>query len=198
MKINEFANTRVDTWVDFSGHIIKIGDTKTRTKSAQSKQAGQQYTSIALTIQDMSGQIKVWAYADKQFLASQEVNVKGLLKEYKNVKYIDYAEAFPLGRQLPPATEPYDASQNTQQAAPQPPQATKPTQADYEAKERAKVDGMCRTTLICSIINHGGIDKYDATPVEKIEGIVRYMVEGPDPGDYADHSTEPPGDDIPF
>ncbi len=205
MKIGEFANTRIDEWVEFSGRIIKIGEMKNRVKSAQSKQAGQQYTSIALTIQDMSGQIKVWAYADKQFLPAQELNIEGMLKEYNNVKYIDYATAVLCGQQLPPASEPYVASENTQQAAPQPaqapqnaPQATNPPPVDYEAKERAKVDGMCRTTLICSIINHGGVDEYDSVAVETIEGIVRYMVDGPDPGDYADHSQ--PNDDsgIPF
>ncbi len=180
MNICEFVNTKVDTWVNFSGHIVKVGEVKTRTKSAQSKQAGQQYNSQEIFIQDMSGQIKVWAYADKQFLPAQEMNIEGLLKEYNGTQYVDYATAVLCGTQLTPAPEPYDASQNTQQAPQQAAQPTDSPLSDYEAKEAERVAGMCRNNVVCAIIQHGGMEAYVTVNDENIEAAVKFIVKGPE------------------
>lgn len=82
----------VDGWVDFVGQITKIGELKQRIKSQMSKTPGEQYNVIKLQIADNSDQIGVWAYANQQFLPNQKVVVRGMLKEFSNVRYIDYAD----------------------------------------------------------------------------------------------------------
>lgn len=81
----------VDGWVDFNGQITKVGELKQRIKSQMSKTPGKQYNVIKLQIADNSDQIGVWAYADQRFLPNEKVTVRGVLKEFSNIRYIDYA-----------------------------------------------------------------------------------------------------------
>lgn len=93
MTISESKQlTTTDGWIDISGQIVKVGEIKQRTKSQMSKSPGQQYNVQKIEIADQTDKIGVWAYANQQFLPGQNVTVHGMLKEYNNVRYIDFAD----------------------------------------------------------------------------------------------------------
>jgi len=66
--------------------------------------------------------------------------------------------------QLPAASEPY---QNIPQTA----QDAKSTPPDWDAIARGKV----RHGIVCAIIQHGGLEKYNTCGIAVIEGIVDYI-----------------------
>lgn len=124
MTISEIKQLQtVDGWVDFQGQITKVGEIKSRVKSELSKTPGQQYNVQKLQIQDRTDVIGVWAYADKQFLPSQYVVVRGMLKEFNQQRYIDFATV-KLAQQQP--CNPSQASQQSQQGFQQGPPAQQP------------------------------------------------------------------------
>ena len=135
MTISELKQlSATDGWVDFSGQIIKVGEIKQRTKSEMSKTPGERYNVQKLSIADKTDNISVWAYATIQFLPNQNVKVRGMLKEYEGVRYIDYAKVeIGASTAQPPA-------QNAPQGVPQPrqsPQAAKGV-SQYPKDEMSK------------------------------------------------------------
>ena len=79
----------VDGWVDFAGQIKEVKEIKKRTKSNLSKTPGQPYNVQKLIVQDETDIISLWAYANQQFLQGQIVTIRGMLKEFQNVRYLD-------------------------------------------------------------------------------------------------------------
>uniref|UniRef100_A0A6M3LEU4 Uncharacterized protein n=1 Tax=viral metagenome TaxID=1070528 RepID=A0A6M3LEU4_9ZZZZ len=137
--------TQTDGWVDFTGRISEVGEIKTRTKSDLSKTPGQQYNVQKLKIQDNGDEIGVWAYALQQFLPGQSVVVKGMLKEYSNHRYIDYATVTLIGQQV--------QQQQPQQSPPQQSQRPRAQSQNNGEPDMIKVRSMAvayTKDLVCS------------------------------------------------
>ena len=77
MNIAQIKQTgTVDDWIDFSGEIIEIKETKSRTKKNR--------LMTKVKIQDESDDIGVWLYTDKsQCVPNQIITANGMLKEYE-------------------------------------------------------------------------------------------------------------------
>lgn len=132
--------TAVDGWIDFNGQIKECKEIKQRTKSQMSQNPGQQYNVQKLVIVDDTDSISGWAYADKQFLPGMRVSVHGQLKDYKGVKYFDYADV--------------KTPQSSQNNAPQPAQSNNSTQQDNYDKfviENRQIAGRCAAHAIQGI-----------------------------------------------
>jgi len=122
MKISELKQLQsTDGWVEFSGQIIKVGEIRQRTKSDMSKTPGEIYNVQKLSVADNTDNISVWAYATSQFLPNQNITIRGMLKEYEGVRYVDYAK---VGIAQQAANVPQQA-QPPAQNAPQAPQQSR-------------------------------------------------------------------------
>lgn len=177
-KIKQLQAT--DGWVEFTGTIIKVGSVKSRTKSQQSKSPGQQYNVQKITIQDNSDNIGVWAYADKQYLPTQSVTAKGMLKEYEGKRYIDYAKVDYAKVQISPQQPaPQNIPQQPQQAIQQP----KVPEVDWDAKDlrNARMNALNNATqLVCLMaeMSKNGEDLNDLTIRQVAAVFVDYIYNG--------------------
>lgn len=138
MTISEIKQlSAVDGWVDCAGQITKVGEIKQRTKSQMSKSPGQQYNVQKLEIADQSDTIGIWAYANQQFLPSQYVSVHGMLKEFNNIRYIDFAN---VKQEQATTSIPQSAPPTHQQGPQQAAQPPKDNYQDQKAKERTSIE----------------------------------------------------------
>lgn len=178
----------VDGWIDFSGQITKVGELKARTKANKNMQK--------LKIRDETDEIGVWVYATQQFLPGQTISANGMLKEYQNVRYIDYAK-LKDGQQ----TSPQNQQQAPQQAAPVSTtsyQAPPQPQVDYKAKERLSIERQAAFKAACEFAGRQGLSNVELIKIAKaghyfIEtGNSIYGIPEPDP------SITESEDDIPF
>lgn len=93
---------QIDSWVDFDGEITEIKELKQRTQKNRLMQK--------VRLRDSTGDIGAWIYADiQQCKPHQVISANGMLKEYKDVRYLDYATVKD-GQQAPP--QPPQAPQN--------------------------------------------------------------------------------------
>lgn len=184
MTINEIKNQPVETWVDFSGQIKTIGQTKERKKSQMSKQPGQAYKTVKLLIADETDEISVHAYL-QSFQQGHLINGRGQLRDYQGHKYIDYATVQQVSSPVPP------------------PQAK---HSNNDAQEVICRQNAVKSTAIA--ISHRTdipFDKLADSILEIAEIIAQYTITGKRPrpnedgelnSDNADET--PPQDDIPF
>lgn len=127
----------IDGWIDFSGQITEIKETKTRTKKKR--------LMTKVKIKDESGEvIGVWLYTDKsQCVPDQIITANGMLKEYEDHKYIDYATVKD-GQNTP---------QDSPQASQNAPQSTKPPQAQSTAPAWQALDReFVQKDVICALL----------------------------------------------
>lgn len=127
----------IDSWIDFSGQIAEIKETKSRTKKNR--------LMTKVRIKDESGEIiGVWLYTDKaSVVPDQMITANGMLKEYEDRKYIDYATV-KAGQ---------NTSQDTSQATQNASQSTKPPQTQSNAPAWKALDReMVEKDVICALL----------------------------------------------
>jgi len=184
--IAQIKQQPIDSWVDFGCQIKEVKEIKQRTKSNLSKTPGQQYNVQKLIVQDDTDAISIWAYATQQFLPNQIITVHGMLKEYKDARYLDYCDVKPAGQNTPQDTPP--ASQNA-------PQSTK-------ALDVGDNDVEIRKSVVCAYIA-----ARHRPEIKEVEHWMKYIQSGIDPDaaqykanpNYVGDDPPPTGDgDIPF
>ncbi len=171
----------VDDWVDFSAQVIELKETKVRTKKNR--------LMTKVRLKDETDEIGAWLYADlQQIILNQFITANGMLKEYQDTRYIDYATV--------KATQ--AAPQNAQQGV---------SQSAGQAKGKEKVDwdaiaqGKVRCNVLCAMRQGGQEPDYD-----EVLRDTQFIMTGETPVDHsgseriADDISEQsiPDDDIPF
>lgn len=185
----------VDGWVDFSAQIIEVKESKVRT------QKNRLMTKVKL--KDETDEISAWLYTDKQqFVPNQIITANGMLKEYQNIRYIDYATV----KSAQPA--PQNAQQGTPQATGQ---ANGKKEVDWDAKELREKRGyairdavLVKTTL-ASVSNNIATHLSENSIFELVEKFVKYVYNGiegkggqPNPDYVGDNPSPPEDSDVPF
>lgn len=161
----------VDEWIEFPATIIEIKSQKVRTKKNR--------LMFQVKLADHQNNIGAWLYADKvQPQLNQTITVNGMLKEYKNVKYIDYArwDALPDG-------------QGTPQNAPQSPNGGQPP-PDYDKRQKEEAEGKVRHGIVCAYLSAG-----QEPTIERCEYWKEYVMTGKVP---LPPGQQEPQDDIPW
>ena len=179
MNIAQIKQTGgIDSWIDFSGQIIAIKETKSRTKKNR--------LMTKVRIKDESDEIGVWLYTDKsQCTLNQVITANGMLKEYEDRRYIDYATV----------KSDQDTSQNTSQGSQPPAQATNPPQTDKAAPAWQPLDREhVEKDVICALL----AARNRAKP-EEVKKWADYIMSGihPDGQPQAQNNPEYVGDNSP-
>ena len=143
----------IDSWIDFSGQIDEIKETKTRTKKNR--------LMTKVKIKDESGEIiGAWLYADKlQYVPNQIITANGMLKEYEDHKYIDYATV----------KDSQNTSQDSPKASQNTPQSTKPLDVGDNDVE-------IRKSVVCALIA-----TRHKPEIKEVEKWMKYIQSGIDP-----------------
>lgn len=177
----------IDSWIDFTGQIIEIKETKSRTKKKR--------LMTKVKLKDESGEIiGVWLYTENsQCVPNQIITANGMLKEYEDHKYIDYATV--------------KVGQNAPQPAPQSPQepaqSTNPPQTQSNAPTWQVLDREhVEKDVICALL----ASRKRPEP-EEVKVWVDYIMDGihpdskPQDNNNPEYSDDPPktkDSDIPF
>ena len=175
MTIGELKQLQaVDGWVDFAGQIIEVKEIKTRTLKNRMM--------TKVRIKDKTDEIGAWLYSDQQqFTLNQIVQGRGMLKEYQDVRYLDYATV--------------KNSQEASQDAGQPPQQRngKDTSIERQASFKAA----------CEFAGRSGIKDGETLIEVAIAG--HYFIETgknfyriPEPAQEITNTGDESPDDIPF
>ena len=182
MNISEINNAAiVDSWIDFESlTITEVKEQKNRTK------ANKLMVKVRTTDHQSSDTLGMWLYADKQFAPQQTIRGRGMVKEYQNIRYLDYVKAEVI---------------NGQQAPPQPPQTTNSKkEVDWDAKECRSHRAMCmayaKDLVVAGKIEASKMDKWVKARVTFIWDGIADRGGQPNP-DYEENPAEPT-DDIPF
>lgn len=131
----------VDGWVDFTAQVIEVKELKVRTKKNRMMQK--------VKLKDETDEIGAWLYADLQQVApNQYITANGMLKEYKDIRYIDYATV----KTAQPG--PQNAQQGASQSTGQP---NGKEEVDWDAIAEGKV----RHGILCAYLQGGVEPNYD-------------------------------------
>lgn len=135
MNIEQIKTTGiVDTWVDFTGRITEVKEQKMRGGEGKKRMM----TKVFAT--DTSGKIGVWLESTANL--GDTFTLSGMLKEYKDVRYVDYCK---IKYTHPPQTGsevPQDAPQAPQNA----PESTNSQQPALQSTSKSKNEFEARCT----------------------------------------------------
>jgi len=166
----------VDGWIDCGAQIIEVKEIKRRTKSTLSKTPGQPYNVQKLLVKDETDTIGLWAYANQRFMPGQIIKIHGMVKEYQNIRYLDYCDIkVELNAPQNSPQMPQNAPQSTNYQQPTPQQGKR--EPDWDAIAQGKV----RCNVLCAMLQ-GGIT-VDYTEVLRH---TNFIMTGKDPDNYPD------------
>ena len=172
MNIAQIKQTGgIDSWIDFTGQIIEIKEIKVRTKRKR--------LMTKVKIKDESGEtIGAWLYTDKsQCVPNQIITANGMLKEYEDNRYIDYATV--KAGQNTPQNQQQDTQQSAQPTNPPQRQSNAPT---WQALDREFV----QKDVICALI----ASRKRPDP-EEIKMWTDYIMDGVHPDSKPQGQTNP-------
>jgi hypothetical protein len=135
MLLNELVNQPKDAWVEFSGQVTEIKESKMRIKSSLSKNPGQQYQATKVKLADQTATATAWLLFIPQI--GMTYSLRGMVKEFQRTKYLDYCN---FTQQ--------QATQNAPQRSQNAPQATNSCQVSPDSLfigKQAVWKGYCET-----------------------------------------------------
>lgn len=175
MQISEIKQlATVDGWVDFMAEVTEVKETKSRTKKNK--------LMAKVRLKDETDEIGAWLYVDgQQFWPGQVVVANGMLKEYKDVRYLDYATVKSVKEGTPQAPQKPAGKPNSKQDV-----------WDAKDKRMARMSGLKDAAMVLCAIAEANKDFAAYLTREKVTEMSEYFVNYI----YNGTNSQPPEEDM--